>query len=53
MFKKWLSLLGGKFKFGNKDFEGVVCSEKYFIVMLGVGGVGKTGKLVMYSGYII
>ena len=50
--KKRPSLLGAKFKSGNKDPEGVACSEKHSIVMLGTGGVGKTGKLAMQSGYI-
>ena len=39
--KKRPSLLGGKLK--SKDTEGVTCSEKHSIVMLGAGGVGKTG----------
>lgn len=41
--KKRPSLLGGKLKSGSKDTEGVACSEKHSIVMLGAGGVGKTG----------
>lgn len=41
--KKRPSLLGGKLKSGSKDTEGVACSEKHSIVILGAGGVGKTG----------
>lgn len=50
--KKRPSLLGSKLKSGSKDTEGVACSEKHSIVMLGAGGVGKTGKLAMQSGYV-
>lgn len=46
--KKRSSLLGGKFKSGNKDPEGVACSEKHSIVMLGAGGVGKTALVVRF-----
>lgn len=36
--------MGGKLKFGSSwDIEGGGCNEKYFIVMLGIGGVGKIG----------
>lgn len=45
--KKRPSLLGNKLKLSGstKDSEGGACSEKHSIVMLGAGGVGKTGKL--------
>lgn len=41
--KKRPSLLGGKLKSGSKDTEGGGRNEKQSIVMLGAGGVGKTG----------
>lgn len=42
--KKRPSLLGGKLKSGSsRDTEGGGRNEKHSIVMLGTGGVGKTG----------
>lgn len=42
--KKRPSLLGGKLKSGSsRDTEGGGRTEKHSIVMLGAGGVGKTG----------
>ena len=42
--KKRPSLLGGKLKSGSsRDTDGGGSSEKHSIVMLGAGGVGKTG----------
>ena len=46
--KKRPSLLGGKLlKSGSRDTEGGGRNEKHSIVMLGAGGVGKTG--IRYS----
>lgn len=43
--KKRPSLLGSRLKTGSKDTEAVSNGrEKHSIVMLGAGGVGKTGK---------
>lgn len=43
--KKRPSLLGNKLKLGSKETEAVSNGgEKHAIVMLGAGGVGKTGK---------
>ena len=50
--KKRPSLLGGKLKSGSRDSEGGGGrNEKHSIVMLGAGGVGKTGIhcVVMFS----
>lgn len=45
-FKKRPSLLGSKLKLGSKEADHAVSNrtEKHSIVMLGAGGVGKTGK---------
>lgn len=51
--KKRPSLLGGKLlKSGSRDTEGGGRNEKHSIVMLGAGGVGKTGirlRNIVYS----
>ena len=49
--KKRPSLLGGKLlKSGSRDAEGGSRNEKHSIVMLGAGGVGKTGiRQLTYS----
>lgn len=48
--RKRPSLLSGKLKSGSRDTEGGGGrNEKHSIVMLGAGGVGKTGIILLYK----